>query len=84
MFRGKSEATVSYGSFGVAYAGMNEFGGPFTDRQRRAMFAALRRRGSPPRPGKGIIQGGFWRPRPYIRPALIQQRRRILEILGDV
>jgi len=81
--RGKSEATVAYGSFGVEYAAINEFGGPFTDRQRRAMFAAMKARGTPPRPGKVIIRGGYWKPRPYIRPALVQQRRRILEILKD-
>jgi phage gpG-like protein len=74
-------AIISYGSFGVAYAGLHEFGGPFTDRMRRAMFAKLRARGAPPKPGKGIVQGGYIRARPYIRPSLIQQRRRILEIL---
>lgn len=79
----QNSAIVSYGSYGVTYAALHEFGGPFTDRMRRAMFAKLRARGAPKKPGKGIVQGGFIRARPYIRPSLIQQRRRILEILAE-
>ena len=79
----ENRAIISYGSFGVAYAGIHEFGGPFTDRMRRAMFAKLNARGAPPKPGKGIIQGGFIKARPYIRPSIIQQRRRILQILRE-
>jgi hypothetical protein len=79
----KNSATVSYGSFGVRYARLHEFGGPFTDRMRRAMFASFRARGSPPRAGKGIIQGGRFKARPYIRPSIIQQRRSILNILKE-
>jgi len=76
-----NRAIISYGSFGVVYAGLHEFGGPFTDRMRRAMFAKLNARGAPPKPGKGLVRGGFIKARPYIRPSIIQQRRRILEIL---
>ena len=81
VFSKENTAIISYGSFGVAYAGIHEFGGPFTKRMRRAMFAKLNARGSTPRPSKGIIRGGFIKARPYIRPSLIQQRKRILEIL---
>jgi len=77
----KNTATISYGAFGVKYAAIHEFGGPFTERMRKAMFAKFRERGKPYRPGKGIIEGGYVRARPYIRPSLIQQRKRILEIL---
>ena len=79
----QNSAIITYGSFGVVYAGIHEFGGPFTDRMRRAMFARLNARGAPPKPGKGIIQGGFIRARPYIRPSIIQQRRRIIQILRE-
>lgn len=79
----QNRAIISYGSFGVKYARVHEFGGPFTDRMRRAMFARLNARGAAPKPGKGIVQGGFIRARPYIRPSIIQQRRRIIEILRE-
>lgn len=72
------------GSFGVKYAAMNEFGGIVSERQRRAMMAALseRRVKLPP---KGIIMrhGGSWRwkPRPYLRPAVIESKQYITETL---
>ena len=76
-------ASVEYGSFGTKYAAMNEFGGVFTDRMRRAMFASFANRGAPKKEGKKVIVGSNWRARPYLRPSLIQQRRQIMKILKD-
>jgi hypothetical protein len=71
------------GSFGVKYAAMNEFGGIVTQRQFRAMMAALADR--PRLPSKGVVvrAGAAWRwkPRPYLRPAVIESQRYILETL---
>jgi phage gpG-like protein len=78
---------VNIGSFGVPYAAMHEFGGPFTDRQRRAMFASLRDRG---RLGKGkgtdknVVQGNRFVARPYMRPAVLAQKYRIIDIIRDL
>jgi len=75
---------VRVGSFGVPYAAQHEFGGPFTDPQRRAMFAALRDKGKlgPTRsPGKGVIQGSRFMARPFLRPALMTHRQRIIGII---
>lgn len=74
---------ILVGVFGVKYAAMNEFGGPFTDRQRRAMFAALRFKGGPgAQPKKApVIQGNHWRARPYLGPAFRSNKNRILEIM---
>lgn len=76
---------VYIGSFGVKYAAMNEFGGTVTERQRRAMFAAFGSR--PKRAGKGIItRSGSewrWRPRPYLRPALKDSQKYIIETIRE-
>lgn len=76
---------VRVGSFGVPYAAMHEFGGAFTDRQRRAMFASLRDRGrlgaNRKTVDKGVIQGSRFRDRPYIRPAVATHKARILDII---
>ena len=75
---------IKVGSFGVPYASMNEFGGTFSDQQRRAMFAALRDRGKlGPGKGvdKGVVQGGRFMARPYLRPAIMTHRNRIIDII---
>lgn len=64
---------------GRRYARIVELGGAFTDAMRRAMFASLRARGRPPRPGKGIVQGGRYRARPYMSPAAARARASIVE-----
>lgn len=87
LYKKHRKVGVRVGSFGVPYAAQHEFGGPFTDRQRRAMFASLRDRGKlgPVRqPGKGVIVGNRFRARPYARPAVRKHYRRILEILKDL
>lgn len=72
------------GSFGVPYAALNEFGGPFTSRMRRAMFYHMKRRGGPPRPSKGVITGQRYKARPYLRPAVRESRTSITEIMQGV
>ena len=76
---------VRAGSFGVPYAALHEFGGPFTDRQRRAMFASLRDRGKlgpkSAKVDKNVIEGGRFRARPYLGPAVLAMKPRIMEIL---
>lgn len=75
---------IKVGSFGIPYASMNEFGGTFSDQQRRAMFASLRDRGKlGPGKGvdKGVVQGGRFMARPYLRPAIMTHRSRIIDII---
>lgn len=74
---------IEIGSYGIPYAAINEYGGAFTDRQRRAMFANMKRRGGPPRQSKFVIRGNQWRARPYLRPAIAQQTPTALEILRE-
>lgn len=75
---------VLAGSFGAPHAALNEFGtNNFKDSQRRAMFAALRNRGKLKKdnPGKGVLRGKRWKPRPYMRPAFKEQLPLIRQIL---
>lgn len=76
---------IKIGSFGVPYAAIHEFGGPFTERMRRAMFAELARRGrlTKDRQSKGVVRGDFIRARPYLRPALVSTRPYTLSILRE-
>ena len=80
-------AFLSVGSYGVRYAAMNEFGGAMSRAQVRAMFVALREQnGRVKRAGKGIVTinadgTGWWKERPYIRPAIIKHREFILDML---
>lgn len=77
---------VYIGSFGVRYAAMNEFGGEVSERQRRAMFAALGSR-KIRLPSKGVIRksgaGWRWKPRPYLRPALKESQQYIIETIRE-
>jgi hypothetical protein len=66
----KNLSILTVSAFGVPYARMVEYGGPFTDKMRRAMFARLRDMGKPKRPGKGIIRAGHYQARPFLRPAI--------------
>jgi hypothetical protein len=88
FYRNNDEKGVYIGSFGVKYAAMNEFGGEVSERQRRAMMAALSRRGGPPVRGKQIVtkSGSEWRwkPRPYLRPALLQSKQYITDTIREV
>jgi len=87
LFGSQDRVGVRVGSFGVPYAAQHEFGGPFTDPQRRAMFASLRDRGKlgPVRePGKGVIQGSRFMARPFLRPAVQTHRNRILNIIRSL
>lgn len=75
---------LSVGSYGVDYAAINEYGGKVSKRQLRAMFASFR--GRPKRAGKGVIKiygdgSGYWRTRPYLRPAIDKHRKFILDLI---
>ena len=72
FFRKDQVQGVSIGSFGVPYAAIHEFGGPFTDQMRKAMFASLARRGrlGAKKPGTPTIVGNQFLAKPYLRPAL--------------
>lgn len=82
---------IQVGSFGVPYAAINEFGGPVTERMRRAMFASMRRRGimqpnaakNARRNSKGVITGNIWRARPYLTPAFEASLDMVIDTLAD-
>lgn len=80
-----TSANIEVGSYGVIYAAIHEFGGPFTPSMRRAMFASLHRRFGDkiPERNKGIVSGGRLRARPYLRPGLQQSRNAIYKALRD-
>ena len=87
IYQRGTKSGVTIGSFGVPYAAMHEFGGPFTDQQRKAMFASLRDRGKlgPTRKaGKGIIQGSHFMARPYLAPSVEKHKDRIINILRNI
>lgn len=85
FYRDGDISGVMIGSFGVKYAALNEFGGKVSRAQIRAMFAAMKRRGGPPRASKGVVnvKTGRWKPRPYLRPALVKLKPRIIDILRE-
>lgn len=73
---------MKVGSFGVPYAAIHEFGGPFTEQMRRAMFADLARRGKLGRPGgKGVIRDNYIPPRPYLMPSVRSSQPFIISTL---
>ena len=76
--------TVTVGAFGVKYARIVELGGVFTDRMRRAMFASFAEQGGKKRPGKGIIQSGYYKARPFIGPAVRENKENIRGILMEL
>jgi hypothetical protein len=84
MYRVGNTYGTFVGSFGVRYAAMNEFGGPVSREQMRAMFKAMKIRGVR-LAGKGVIvksgPGFFWRERPFLRPAVIESQKFILDTL---
>lgn len=82
FYRQKESTGIYIGSFNTIYAAMNEFGGEISERQRRAMFAALSKR-RVKRPSKGVLQRGarYWKPRPYLRPAIEDSQTEILQII---
>ena len=87
FYQSGDKVGIRVGSFGVPYAALHEFGGPFTDRQRRAMFASMRDRGKlGPGKGvdKGVIQGGRFLARPYLKPAVETHRNRIIDIIRNL
>lgn len=81
-----NKSILEVGSFGVPYARMHEFGGPFTARQRKAMFASLRNRGKLKGnyTSKNVIQGNTFRARPYLRPAMEKNKNFIIDTLQSI
>jgi len=65
------------------YAAMVEFGGTFTPDQKRAMFANFSRRGQTKLPSKGILKGNVYRKRPFLGPAIRDNRARIRGIIKE-
>lgn len=87
----KNKATLEVGSFGITYAAINEFGGQMTQKQVRAMFVSLRERGRlrSGTQGKGVVtinkdQTGFWKARPFLRPAFIKHTNFIIDTLRKI
>ena len=87
----KDNARLIVGSFGIKYAAINEFGGSMTDRQVRAMFAALRfkKKDRGAIANKGVVTvfangTGSWRARPFIRPAIQKHSNFIVDILRSI
>jgi phage gpG-like protein len=88
FYQRDSRVGIRVGSFGVPYAALHEFGGPFTDRQRRAMFQSLKDRGKLVRGRRGqdknVVQGGRFLARPYLMPAVRTHTPRILELIREL
>lgn len=76
---------VEIGAFGVPYAAHHEFGGVYSPKQMRAMFASLRDRGKlvKGKGGKGVMRGRYLPARPYLRPALVKHQERFIELLQE-
>lgn len=85
----RNKAVLEIGSYGIPYARIQELGGTFPPakamQMRRAMFATLSRAGrlKANYQSKVIFVGNKWVARPYLRIALIDNREKILKILGD-
>ena len=78
-------SVVTVGSAGIPYAAIHEFGGPFTPKMRRAMFAAMKRAGKLNKnKNKNVIVGTRVRARPFLRPALLQSSAGIAKILAGL
>jgi hypothetical protein len=75
---------IRVGSFGVPYAAKNEYGGPVTRQQMKAMFANLAKRGKKLRGrNKKVIVNGNWRARPFLSTAVKSQTNLIINILRE-
>ena len=89
-----SAAFVSVGAYGVKYAAQNEFGGSMSKAQVHRMFISLRETGqlnkaARGRSGKGIVTinsdgTGYWKPRPFLRDSLKQQRGFIVDVIRSI
>jgi hypothetical protein len=75
---------VRVGTFGVRYAAMNEFGGRISPEQFRALCWAINEKHGRDYTPKGIINKGYWKPRPYLRPAFIGSRAYISDRIAEI
>ena len=76
-------------SKGIPYAAIHEYGGDFTLKMHRAMMWTLSKTGKlGDRESKGVITGTQWprhfKARPYMRPALVENKNEILKMLASV
>lgn len=84
LFQVGNRAGVEIGSYGVPYAQILHFGGPFTEAMRKAMFASMKARKSKvSRPSKGFMKRGRFPARPYLTSALVQSRAMIIDTLRN-
>ena len=74
-----AEQGILFGVFGVGYAKWHEYGSEWTDKNRRAMFYYMRKTGQKPQPSKGVVRGGRLMPRPFINPAVKNNREFIID-----
>lgn len=75
---------IILGVSGTVYARINEYGGRFTENMRKAMFAKFAELNKKRRSGKednNVIIADTWRARPYLRPAILENREKILKYL---
>ena len=70
---------IIFGVFGVHYAKYHEYGGPWTEENRIAMFASMRKTGQRPRPSKGVVKNGWLTARPFIGPAIERNRAYMID-----
>lgn len=68
----------------VKYGRMTEFGGTYSPRQMRAMFAALHARGVEKRQGKHVMVDNRLPPRPFLIPAYREVTRDMGRALRDL
>lgn len=70
---------IIFGVFGTAYAKWHEYGAAWTDANRRAMFYYMRKTGQKPKPSKGIVRDGRLTARPFMQPAINDNRTYIVD-----
>lgn len=80
----KDVSRVIVGAWGARYARMVEYGGTFTQQQRKAMFASFHDLGKPKKQGKGVLRGLQYLARPFLGPAFEQTRGEVNTILKNL
>jgi hypothetical protein len=70
---------IVFGVFGASYAKYHEYGAPWTEANKRAMFYYMRKTGQKPQPKKGVVKDGMLQARPFIGPAIEKNRAYIID-----
>lgn len=79
---GQSYPGILFGVFGVGYAKFHEFGASWTERNRRAMFYFMRKTGqNTAKKSKNVVRGGRLTARPFLRPAINDNKDFIIDQL---